>query len=187
MSQIGVGARRLEGAEKVVGATRFTADLELAGLLHVQLVLSHLPSARIRSIDTAAARSAPGVVDVVTGSDLPSMSAPSPEKSLAVSRVFYVGQPVVAVIAETEAAAWDAAALVEIDYDTLPATVDPEAAMQDGSERVLDADEAADSDDASMHGAATDSGSETTPVRRPPNVSAVVNLKRGKVDAALKR
>src|SRR4029077_4056567 len=60
VSVIGVGSRRLEGREKVMGAPRYTADLELAGLLHVQLVLSHLASARIRGIDTAAARSAPG-------------------------------------------------------------------------------------------------------------------------------
>ncbi len=54
----------------MTGATRFTADLELAGLLHVQLVLSHLASAHIRRIDTTAARSAPGVFGVFTGADL---------------------------------------------------------------------------------------------------------------------
>src|SRR6476661_4354029 len=102
MSVVGVGHRRLEGAAKVAGTTKFTADLELPGLLHVQLVLSHQASANIRSIDTAAARAMPGVIDVVAGADLPATSAPSPEKPLAVGRVFYVGQPVVAVIAETE-------------------------------------------------------------------------------------
>ena len=64
MSVIGTPTRRLEGREKVSGATRFTADLELPGLLHVQLVLSHLASAEIRSIDATAARSVPGVLDV---------------------------------------------------------------------------------------------------------------------------
>ena len=180
---IGQGARRVEGREKVSGATRFTADLELAGLLHVQLVLSHLPSARIRGIDTAAASSAPGVVSVVTGADLPTLSASSPDKPLAVGRIFYVGQPVAAVIAESEAAAWDAASLIEVDYEPLPSTVDPEAAMREGATPVLDAVEATDSDDASIHGAATDS--EATPVRRPPNVSAVATQKRGDAEAAL--
>jgi len=79
MSVVGIGHRRLEGAEKVSGATRFTADVDLPGLLHVQLVLSHQASANIRSIDTTAARSAPGVIDIVAGADLPSNSAPSPE------------------------------------------------------------------------------------------------------------
>ena len=58
---IGTPTRRLEGREKVSGATRFTADLELPGLLHVQLVLSHLASAEIKSINGTAARSVPGV------------------------------------------------------------------------------------------------------------------------------
>src|SRR5438132_14112951 len=125
MNVVGVGHRRLEGAEKVSGATQFTADVDLPGLLHVQLVLSHQASANIRGIDTSAARSAPGVIDVVAGADLPRNTTPSPEKPLAVGRVFFAGQPVVAVIAETEAAAADAAALVEVDYEPLAVTVDP--------------------------------------------------------------
>ncbi len=185
MSLIGVGARRLEGAEKVSGTTRFTADLELPGLLHVQLVLSHLPSATIRGIDTAAARSAPGVVDVVTGADLPDVGSPSPEKPLAVGRVFYVGQPVAAVIAVSETAASDAAVLVDVDYEPMPAIVDAEEAMREGAQKVLDVEETADASDASMHGAGTEAGSEAAPMRRPPNVSGVLNLKHGNASAAL--
>src|SRR5205814_2305504 len=52
------GRRRQEGGEKVTGATRFTADLELPGLLHVHLVVAHTPRARIRGIETAAAAAA---------------------------------------------------------------------------------------------------------------------------------
>src|SRR5260370_36711801 len=99
MSVPGGGRRRQEGGEKVTGATRFTADLELAGLLHVQLVLSHVPSGRIRAIDSTAARAVAGVVDVVTGADLPALHRAAPGLPLAVARVFYVGQPVVAVAA----------------------------------------------------------------------------------------
>jgi CO/xanthine dehydrogenase Mo-binding subunit len=186
VSVIGTGRRRLEGAEKVSGTTRFTADLELPGLLYVQLVLSHLPSARIRGIDTAAARSVPGVVDVVTGADLPAVSAPSPEKPLAVGRVFFAGQPVAAVIAESETAASDAAALVDVDYEPLPPVMDADAAMRDGAATVLDADEEADAADAAMHGAGAESESDGAPAKRPHNVSSVVSLTRGKTDAALK-
>ncbi|MGA8923005.1 MAG: xanthine dehydrogenase family protein molybdopterin-binding subunit, partial [Candidatus Dormiibacterota bacterium] len=89
MSLNGRGRRRQEGAGKVDGSIRFTADLEMPGLLHVQLVLSHLPSARIRSIDTSAARSSPGVVAVVTGADLPDVEAGGPDKPLAIDRVYY--------------------------------------------------------------------------------------------------
>ena len=183
MSVIGQGIRRKEGRDKVTGSTRFTADLELSGLLHVQVVLSHLPSARIRAIDTAAASAAPGVVAVVTGADLPDVEDSGPDKPLAVERVYYTGQPVVAVIATSEAAAVDAAGLVDVDYEALPAVLDPEEAMQDDSAEVLEAGEDGSEGDASMHGAATDAESE--PVKRPRNVSAVASFKRGDIEAAL--
>jgi CO/xanthine dehydrogenase Mo-binding subunit len=185
MSVIGQGIRRQEGREKVTGATRFTADLELAGLLHVQLVLSHLPSARIRSIDTTAAKAAPGVVAVVTGADLPEVEAGGPDKPLAVERIFYTGQPVVAVIAESESAALDAANLVDVDYDPLPIVVDPELAMHDESPEVLEAGDSESDEDASMHGAATEAESE--PVQRPRNVSGVASFRLGDVNAGLAR
>src|SRR5713226_4173477 len=183
VSMVGLGRRRLEGGEKVTGATRFTADIELAGLLHVQLVLSHLASARIRSVDSAKARSAPGVFAVFTGADLALSRASGPDQPLAVDRVFYTGQPVAAVIAVSEAAAADAAALIEVDLEALPASVDAESAMKEGTAAVLEADEEASEEDAAIHGAATKSESE--PVRRPPNVTAVANLRRGHVTPAL--
>src|ERR1700674_855556 len=136
----GLGLRRKEGRGKVDGSTRFTADLDLPGLTHVQLVLSHLPSARIRGIETRAARSAPGVLAVVTGADLPDVEAAGPDKPLAVDRVFYIGQPAAAVIAEGESAAADAAALVEVDFEPLPFVADPEQAMRDEAPEVLEAD-----------------------------------------------
>ncbi len=175
--------RRQEGRGKVDGSLRFTADLELPGLLHVQLVLSHLPSARIRSIDVTAARSAPGVVAVVTGADLPEVEASGPDKPLAVDRVFYAGQPVVAVVAESETAAWDAAALVEVDFDPLPLIADPDQAMRAGAHEVLEPDAEGSEADASMHGAATEA--ESTTVKRPRNVSSVASFKRGDVAAGL--
>jgi CO/xanthine dehydrogenase Mo-binding subunit len=176
--------RRQEGRGKVDGSTRFTADLDLPGLLHVQLVLSHLPSARIRGIEVAAARSAPGVVAVVTGADLPEVEAAGPDKPLAIDRVYYAGQPVVAVIAESETAAMDAAVLVDVDYEPLPVVSDPERAMREDSPLVLDPGAESSEGDASMHGAATDAESE--PVARPRNVSAVATFKRGDVEAGLK-
>jgi CO/xanthine dehydrogenase Mo-binding subunit len=177
------GMRRQEGRGKVDGSIRFTADLDLPGLLHVQLVLSHLPSARIRSIDVDAARSAPGVVAVVTGADLPEVDASGPDKPLAVDRVFYAGQPVVAIIAETETAAWDAASLVEVDFDALPLVADPDQAMRSDAHEVLEPDAEGSEADASMHGAATEA--ESTTVRRPRNVSSVASFKRGDVAAGL--
>ncbi len=175
--------RRKEGRGKVDGSTRFTADLEMPGLAYVQLVLSHLPSAQIRSIDTSAARTAPGVLAVFTGADLPDVESGGPDKPLAVDRVFYAGQPVAAVVAESEAAAADAAALVEVDFEPLPSAGDPEQAMRDSAPMVLEADAGGAEADASMHGAATES--ESLPVTRPRNVSSVATYKRGDVEAGL--
>jgi CO/xanthine dehydrogenase Mo-binding subunit len=182
MSVIGAGRRRLEGAEKATGATRFTADLELPGLLHVHLVLSHLPSAVIRSIDTGAARSAAGVVDVITGADLPKLEIAGQDMPLALERVYYVGQPVVAVIAQSATAAADAAALVEVDYEDHPPVVDTVSAMREGAPIVIEKtgdDEGA----AGIHGVsgAGDSAAED----RPPNVTDIAHLERGDAEAAL--
>src|SRR5438445_1168956 len=179
------GRRRQEGGEKVTGATRFTADLELPGLLHVHLVVAHTPRARIRGIETAAARSAPGVVDVITGRDFPALDSAGPDLPLAVDHVFYVGQPVVAVVAESEAAAADAAALVAVDYEESRPVVDASAAVDGRSPLVLDEAEAADDDDASVHGASA--AADRAPEERPRNVTGVAHLKRGDVDAALEQ
>ena len=183
MSVIGTPTRRLEGREKVSGATRFTADLELPGLLHVQLVLSHLASAEIRSIDGTAARSVPGVLDVVIATDLPEQEVAGPDQPLAAGRVFYAGQPVAAVIATSEAAAHDGAAAVEVDYEPLPVVNEAQAAMREDAPQVLDVEEEASEEDASMHGAG--GGGETEPVNRPRNVSAVASVKRGDAAGAL--
>jgi len=185
MSVPAKGRRRQEGAEKVTGATRFTADLEMAGILHVQLVLSHVPSGRISGIDTAAARALPGVVDVVTGADLPELESSGPDRPLAGTRVFYVGQPVVAVLADSESAAADAAALVQVDYEESTPTVDATSAMSDKASLVLEEEEGANDEDASLHGASA--AADDAPEERPRNVSGVAHLRRGDTEAALKK
>ncbi|HSS59879.1 MAG TPA: xanthine dehydrogenase family protein molybdopterin-binding subunit [Candidatus Limnocylindrales bacterium] len=177
------GRRRQEGGEKVTGATQFTADLNFAGLLHVQLVLSPVASGRIRSIDVDAARRLPGVVDVVTGADLGDRDIAGPDRPLAVGRVFFVGQPVVAVIAESEPAAADGAALVAVDFEETPPLVDPVQAMRGDAPLVLEEDEEASDEDASLHGGSA--AADDAPEERPRNVSGVAHLKRGDVDSAL--
>jgi CO/xanthine dehydrogenase Mo-binding subunit len=177
------GRRRQEGAEKVRGATRFTADIDMIGLLHVHLVLAHFASGRIVRIETRAARESAGVVDVITGADLPDLDAAGPELPLARERVFYAGQPVVAVVAESETAAADAAALVEVVLEETPAVVDSATATDDATPAVLDETETADEDDAAVHGAST--ATEEEPVDRPRNTTSVVNQKKGDAAGAL--
>ena len=179
------GRRRQEGREKVTGATRFAADLEIPRLLHVHLVLSPIASGAITSIDVVAARNARGVFDVVTGADLPESSAGGPDKPLAIGRVFYVGQPVAAVLAESEALAADAAALVSVEYDESAPVTDPIAAMRDGASLVLEEEEGDGGEDASLHGAsaADDKADEA----KPRNVSGVAHMRRGDADKALRK
>jgi len=181
MPVIGVAHRRLEGAGKVTGVTRFTADLQLPGLAHARLVLSPLPAARITRVDLEAARRAPGVLAAVGGADLPDLQLAGPELPLARDRVFFAGQPVVAIVAESEAQAADAAELVEVEYEPLPAAIDPHEAIASGAPVVLDQGEAG-MDDAGAHGA---TGGGETSEARPPNVTGQVHFTEGDVGAAL--
>ncbi len=128
----------VDGLEKVTGRARYTADLTLPGMLHARPVLSPYAHARIVSIDVEAARQAPGVVAVLTADDLPIKRAPTNRNSaiLAQGRVLFRGQPVAVVIGETEAAAQDGVDLVMVDYEELPAAVDPVAAMSDSAPQV---------------------------------------------------
>ena len=178
---VGSAQRRLEGRAKVTGSQRFTADLELPGLLHARLVLSPHASARISGYDLAAARAVPGVVAVVTGADLPRLDMSGADLPLARDRVFFAGQPVLAVVAESPAAAADGAAAAGVDYEVLPAAVDVFDAIVEGAPRVLDEREAA-VDDAGAHGTAVAS---TVSEDRHHNITSQVDFKRGDAEGAL--
>jgi CO/xanthine dehydrogenase Mo-binding subunit len=179
---IGVPRRRIEGGEKVTGATRFTADLQLRGLAHVRLVLSPHASARVLRVDVASARAHPGVLDAVSGVDLPAVAASGPDQPLARERVYFGGQPVAAVIAETEQQATDAAALVQVEYEELAAVIDPAEATREGAQLVLD-EIAAAPDDAGAHGVAgqgPEAEADSTP-----NVTSRVRFREGDAAAGL--
>ena len=123
-----LGRRRpaIDGRAKARGDARYAADVQLAGMLHAQPVLSAAAHARLRAVRIEAARAVPGVVAVFTAVDLPVTVAPPAtrqEAVLARGDVTFCGQPVALVVAESPAAAADGAALVEIDYDPLPPTV----------------------------------------------------------------
>src|SRR3954469_22893337 len=113
----------------LTGAATFTPDLKADGVLEVVYVRSPLAAARITSIDTGAARHAPGVVAVYTADDLTVLPvweiallpADMAQPVLATGVVRYVGERVVAVVAESLASGIDAAELVVVDYEPLPA------------------------------------------------------------------
>jgi len=141
-SILGTSVRRVEDRDLITGASTYVGNLSLEGVLHLAFVRSPFAHAVITGIDTAAAAAAPGVVAVYTASDLdlPAhhglfvVNKDVPRPPLATDRARFVGEPVAVVVAETKAAAVDAAELVEVDYDPLPAVVDMEAALAPDAE-----------------------------------------------------
>ena len=132
-----VGARvpRVDAKEKVTGHAIYGFDVDLPGMLHGTTLRSPLPHAKIIEIETSDAMRAPGVRAVVAGRDFPFTfgGAIKDQPFLAVDRVRYVGEPVVAVAAETEAAAMDALLKIRVKYEELPAVFDPREALREGS------------------------------------------------------
>jgi aerobic carbon-monoxide dehydrogenase large subunit len=133
------------------GRATYVDNLVLPGMAHMVAVRSPVAHARIGPVEVAAARRAPGVLAVLTAADLAGRVGPMPVAALegaevadtpipllAADRVRFAGEPVAAVVAETRAAARDAAELVEVDYDPLPVLVDPRAAL-DAPVRLHDA------------------------------------------------
>jgi carbon-monoxide dehydrogenase large subunit len=133
---------RVDGELKVRGQLMYADDLALPGLLYVAVVRSPYPHARIDSIHTAEARQVPGVHCVLTGADVASLRfgrAVRDVPILAVEQVRFAGEMVVAVVAESVAVAEEAAALVEVQYEPLPAVFDPVEALQQGAPTVHEA------------------------------------------------
>jgi len=128
---LGKGRKAIDGLEKVTGQARYAGDVSLPGMLHARPVLSPYAHAAIVSIDTSAARQMPGVVAVLTADDLTTRDRAINSRHSAVlarDKVYFRGQPVVVVVAESEQAARDAADAVEIEYQPLTPVVDVLAA-----------------------------------------------------------
>jgi CO/xanthine dehydrogenase Mo-binding subunit len=135
------GTVRVDGELKVSGQMLYADDLILPGLLYVAVVRSPHPHARIVRIDTEAAKQVPGVHLVLTGADVARIRfgrAIRDVPILAVDKVRFVGEMVVAVAAETRDAAEEAAALVTVEYEPLPAVFDPVEALRPDAPAVHD-------------------------------------------------
>jgi len=129
LAVIGKPIPRQNGRAKVTGATRFTVDVTLPGMLYGKILRSPLPHAEIRAIDVSAAARHPGVCAVlpVARSDDPSASV-----------VRYIGAPVAAIAAVTMAAAEEALRLIRVDYNLLPFVVDVDKARESTAPLVHD-------------------------------------------------
>ena len=158
MAKFGVGqpVRRVEDQRFLTGQGRYVDDIVLPGMCHGVVLLSPHAHARIRKIDTSKAKAAPGVLLVLTGADAAAdklgayTSAMMPEdigapkghrifqQVLQAEKVRFVGDRVAFVVAETAAQARDAAEMIEVDYETLPAVALLEYAAKDGAPKVWD-------------------------------------------------
>src|SRR5579859_5057418 len=138
--RIGQSVKRVEDARFIRGKGNYLDDMELPGMLHMAILRSPHAHARIKSIDTAAAGSKPGVIAVVTGelmaqhklAWMPTLSGDT-QAVLATDKVRFQGQEVAAVIAETKSQAEDAREAIVVDYEVLQAVTSPQQAKEAGS------------------------------------------------------
>ena len=148
MTYVGQPVKRIEDARLVTGEGSFVGDIKLPGMLHTAVLRSLHAHALLGPVDTSAALDLPGVVAVLTGSDVAGVLADVPTREmdaerspdelnapeqppLARDKVCYVGQPVAIVVAQDPYVAQDALELIKMDYQVLPPVLDPDQATGD--------------------------------------------------------
>ena len=148
--QFGARVARVEDPALLTGRARFVDDIKLPGMLHGCFVRSPHPHARIRALDTAAARAMPGVHAVLTAHDMPGRLATEPiptpvpnpaitamrtQRALATEEVCYVGETITLVVADSRYVAEDAAAAVVVEFEPLAAVSDCRDGLEPGAAR----------------------------------------------------
>lgn len=138
---VGTSVRRVDAVEKVTGRAKYAGDLLVPGMLYGKILRSPLPHARIARIETAGAERLPGVVGVLTGTDLSDIDpyyghAIRDRPVVAIDRVRFAGEPVAAVAAADEATADAALRAIQVEYEDLPAAATLEAALAEGAPRL---------------------------------------------------
>ena len=142
---IGRPIRRVEDRPLLTGRAEFVDDLRMPGMLHAAFLRSPFAHARLLAIEPARARSLPGIVAILTGSELPidiipPITAPNafspPRPVLAREIVRFVGEPVAVVVATNRSIAEDAIELLSVEYDPLDVVADASAAMAPGAPRL---------------------------------------------------
>ena len=160
LAYVGRSLLRREDRRLLMGDGQYVADLVLPRMLHAVFIRSPIAHGRIRAVDLSRARAMPGIALALNGADLLEMLPPVPEGQISLPRkwttvvqhkflnprqpllahdkVRHVGEAVAMIVAETRYQAEDAAELVALDLEELPAIIDPEAALRDGSGIVHD-------------------------------------------------
>jgi 4-hydroxybenzoyl-CoA reductase subunit alpha len=139
---IGRSPRKVDGMSKCAGVTKFADDLSMPRMLHCKLHRSDVAHAKILSVDVSEALAVPGVVAVITGDDVPVpfgiLPVSQDEHALCVGRVRFVGDPVAAVAAVDEDAAFEAAMKVRVAYEPLKVIHSPQDALDNPEPRIHD-------------------------------------------------
>lgn len=145
----GSGIKRREDPRLITGKAKYTDDMQLPGMLHMAVVRSPHAHARVKKVDTSAAKGMPGVVGVFTAADVSLNNVPCawlipnsnlkvpPHPTLAKDTVRYVGDGVAIILAENRYQAQDAVEAVQVEYEVLAAVVSPEDATQDGAPQLF--------------------------------------------------
>ncbi|HEX8919061.1 MAG TPA: xanthine dehydrogenase family protein molybdopterin-binding subunit [Chloroflexota bacterium] len=146
-SYMGGQMRRREDPRLITGSATYVDDIVFPGMLHMALLRSPYPHARILGIDVAAALEMPGVVDVATGREVADLipplegrvdgeGGPPPRPPLAEDKARYIGDPVAAVVATSREVAADALERIAVKYEDLPGVGDAERAMDPGAPQI---------------------------------------------------
>jgi carbon-monoxide dehydrogenase large subunit len=151
ITRFGRNILRVEDDRLITGKGRYVANLPAGDAAHLVILRSPYAHAEIRGIDTSAAAAMPGIIAIFTTADLEAdglnpvpvtpmlaradgtPNASPPRRFLAKGRVRHLGEPVAAIIAETKAAALDAAEAIIVDYESLPAVIDMHEAIAEGA------------------------------------------------------
>jgi len=131
LKYVGHSVPRVDGIDKVTGKAKFVGDLTIPGMLQGKILRSTYPHARLVSIDASQAEALPGVLAVLTASDIADLNLIySGRPVIATDKVRYVGEPVAAVAAVDLATAEEALSLIQVKYEELPAVVGIDAALK---------------------------------------------------------
>src|SRR5215468_10565343 len=142
LKEIGKGTQRQDMLGHVTGTSTYFGDHKLQGMLHLKVVRSTHSHARLRRIETTEAERSSGVRRIIRGADVPRNLntllslinfGKDDEPSLAVDKVRYKGEPIVAVVADSPREAYEAMAKVRVDYELLPTVFDVEEAIKPGA------------------------------------------------------
>src|SRR3990170_235993 len=182
---VGKPVTRIEGIGKVTGKTVYADDMKLPRMLHAKVLGSPYAHARIKSIDTIAARSHPGVEAVLTSRDLPPFKKNESNRRTVIfaeGEALFYGQPVAAVLAADPHVAEAALALIKVEWEGLTPVVDPLEAMKEDSALVRAP--ISNVDRSEERGHVTVDVQQKEAEGKPTNIASQMSFKRGDVEAA---